>query len=147
MRSGVNIRRQRGQVLIILFLGSVLFGGTAAGLGWLYGGNNFKQLSKQLKNVVQEPERRKSLGAILEDLQSSAQGFSDSHERQVRALLEVLERHDATRAEVEGSLSRMDSLNQFSRRAMLDLRYKLRDGVSAQEWAGLFPPPLPAPGE
>lgn len=141
MRRPVNIRRQRGQVLIILFLSTVLFGGSAAGLGWLYGGNNFKQLRKQLKEVVHEPERRKSLGGILENLQSAAQGFNESHERQVRGLLQALERHDATRADVDRYLAEMDALNRFSRTAMLDLRYKLREGLSAQEWAGLFPPP------
>jgi len=141
MRRPVSIRRQRGQVLIILFLTTVLFGGSAAGLGWLYGGNNFKQLRKQLKTVVHEPERRKSLGGILEDLGSAAQGFNESHERQVRGLLKSLERHDATRAEVDRYLAEMDALNRFSRTAMLDLRYKLREGMSAQEWAGLFPPP------
>lgn len=141
MRRPVSIRRQRGQVLIILFLGSVLFGGSAAGLGWLYGGNNFKQLRKELKTVVHEPERRKSLGAILEDLGSAARGFGESHERQVRGLLQALERHDTTRADADRYLAEMDALNRFSRNAMLDLRFKLREGVSAQEWAGLFPPP------
>ena len=146
MKTGVSIHRQRGQVLIILFLGSVLFGGSAAGLGWLYGGNNFEQLRKQLKQVVQEPERRRMLGGVLEDLQSSAQAFNESHERQVGKLLEVLKNPATTKAEVDRQLADMDALNRFSRQTMLDLRYTLRQGVSAEEWAGLFPPPGPAQG-
>jgi hypothetical protein len=145
MRSGVSIHRQRGQVLIILFLGSVLFGGSAAGLSWLYGGNNFQQLRKQLKQVVQEPARRKTLGGILEDLQSSARAFSESHERQVGKLLDILKDHDTTKAEVDRQLADMDSLNRFSRQAMLDQRYALRQHLSAQEWEGLFPSPGSAP--
>jgi hypothetical protein len=146
MRNGPRIRRQRGQVLIILFLGTLLFGGSAAGLGWLYGGNNYEQLRKQLKKQVAEPERRKSLGRILERLQSSAEGHSESHERQVRQLLAILERHDGSRAEVDGKLAEMDALNLFARQTLLDLRYELRAAASAEEWTGLFPPPAPIQG-
>ena len=143
MRRQLNIRRQRGQVLIILFLGTLLFGGSAAGLGWLYGGNNYEQLRKQLKTHIAEPERRKSLGRILARLQAAAEGHSESHERQVRQLLGLLERHDASRAEVDARLAEMDGLNVFARQTLLDLRYELRAGVSAAEWTALFPPPEP----
>ena len=143
MKTQLNIRRQRGQVLIILFLGTLLFGGSAAGLGWLYGGNNYEQLRKQVKKHITEPERRKSLGRILEQLQSSAEGHSESHERQVRQLLAILERHDGSRAEVDGKLAEMDALNVFARQTLLDLRFELRAGVSAEEWTALFPPPEP----
>jgi len=143
MKTQLNIRRQRGQVLIILFLGTLLFGGSAAGLGWLYGGNNYEQLRKQLKAHVAEPERRKSLGGILKRLQSSAEGHSESHERQVRQLLAILERHDGSRVEVDGKLAEMDALNSFARQTLLDLRYELRGGMSAEEWTGLFPQPAP----
>lgn len=146
MRRGPNIFRQRGQVLIILFFSAMLFGGSAAGLGWIYGGNNFEQLRKQLKQVVPDEQRRKPLGQVLEQLQGTAEGYAGSHERQVRRLLEVLERHDGTPAEVDRILGDVDSLNAFSRKSMVDLRYQLRSGLSAEEWASLFPPPeSPAP--
>jgi hypothetical protein len=141
MNERFRIPRQGGQVLIILFLGTLLFGGTAAGLGWIYGGNNFEQLRKQLKHAVPEPERRKPLGRILEQLQSSAEGYSASHERQAKQLVGILKRHDGTRAEVDAQLAQMDALNLFSRHTMLDLRYQLRAGLSAEEWLALFPPP------
>jgi len=141
MNERFRIRRQRGQVLIILFLGTLLFGGTAAGLGWIYGGNNFEQLRKQLKQAVPESGRRKPLGRILEQLQSSAEGYSTSQERQAKQLTDILKRHDGTRAEVDAQLAQMDALNLFSRHAMLDLRYQLRAGLSVEEWTVLFPPP------
>ena len=98
---------------------------------------------KQLKTQISEPERRKSLGRVLKQLQASAEGHSASHERQVRQLLGLLERHDASRAEVDAKLAEMDGLNVFARQTLLDLRYELRAGVSAAEWTALFPPPEP----
>ena len=98
-------------------------------------------MRKQLKQVVPETERRKSLGRILEQLHDSAQGFNESHQRQIEKLLGSLRQHETTREQLERQLTELDALNEFSQRTMLDLRFRLREGVSAEEWARLFPPP------
>ena len=132
-------RRQRGQVLIAIFLASLLFGGAAAGLSALYDQVSIKRLHKAVKAQIQDPQRRQSLAMILDELDAAATSYSTSHARLASRLLEALERHETTRSAADQFLAELDALDRFSREALLQRRMQLREQLTVAEWNALFP--------
>jgi len=129
--------RQRGQVLIILFFGALLFGASAAGVGTAYDKATVKSMRTELKSVVPDSDRRQQLEALLDAWQKEGKQLLDGHHRHAKALLVVLERHDAKPADVDRILADVDDLDAAARTRMLDLRFELRKSLSAEEWVAL----------
>lgn len=132
--------RQRGQVLIILFLGTLLLGGAGMGLNAVFGEQSLKSIRKELKVLVPDGERRRQLDGILKRMGAAGDRFASDHKRHGTDLLLVMSRHEATPADVDRLVQEADSTNRELRRTLLDLRDELRSSVSAEEWRMLFRP-------
>jgi len=134
-------RRQRGQVLILLFLGTLLVGGSAASLGTVFSDARIKQIRASLKALVSEEPRRKSLDGTLDRLHAESRQAASIHGDQSKKLLELMQRHDAEPADFDALLAKADALTLESRRRLLDLRFELRQQLSSGEWQALFRQP------
>lgn len=143
MKAVNAMKHQRGQVLIAIFLGTLLFGGAAAGLSALYGEHTIKRLHKAVKAQVHEPARQKALSGIIDELGAAAEAYDSSHAKYVERLLDAFARHDTQPAEVAQILADLDGLNRFSRQALLERRMELRDLLSPAQWSALFAPTAP----
>jgi hypothetical protein len=134
----LNRRRQGGQVLIMLFLGALLFGASAAGLGTVFSKQSVKKIRAELKTIVPEPARRKALDASLDQLLTENEKLADAHREQGKRLLELMASHDAAPAAFDALTAQADALNLEARQRLLALRFELRSKLSAEEWRRLF---------
>jgi hypothetical protein len=135
----LNRRRQGGQVLIMLFLGALLFGASAAGLGTVFNKQSVKKIRAELKTIVPEPARRNALDASLDQLLTENEKLADAHREQGKRLLKLMASHDAAPAAFDALTAQADALNLEARQRLLALRFELRNGLSAEEWRRLFP--------
>lgn len=138
MRSASGRRGQRGQVLILLFLGALLFGASAAGLGTVFDKQSVKHLRERIATLVAEDDRRKALDGVLDRMLDEGARLADGHQEQGKRLLQLMQRHDATPAEFDALTAEADALNLDARRHLLDLRFALREKLTADEWRALF---------
>lgn len=140
------MQRQRGQVLIILFVGTLLFGASAGGLNAVFDESSLKSMRKELKVLIAEKERRQRLDRILAEMQDSGKRFAGERERHGDRLLALMSQHETAPAEVERLLADADSTNLQFRHILLGLRDELRASMSSDEWRALFKPAsAPAP--
>lgn len=133
--------RQGGQALILIFLGSLLLGGSSAGFGLIQGGRSVHDLQKDVKTLIPQEDRRRRIDAILDRWQDQAKSFDRSRSRFGKDFFALMHRHDASRPEFDRLIGEVDSVNSESRRTLLDLRHELRDSMTADEWRAVFRPP------
>ncbi|HVY04736.1 MAG TPA: hypothetical protein VHB46_02045 [Burkholderiales bacterium] len=132
------MRRQRGQVLIALFIGSLLVGGSAAGMRVLFDPDSTASLKKNLESQIADKDRLRRLDAVLDRLHDEGVKMQDDRERHGKALLALIQRHDATTAEFDTLLAGADADDAGSTRHLLDLRFELRQALTSEEWEKLF---------
>ena len=128
--------RQRGQALILLATW-LLVGGSAASALVVYD-RPASEIKKAVKRVLPEDERRKE---ILDDIDNwaSTQKQRDKDVAKGRdELLKALRRQDARRGGAEPVMAGLDQQFEAMDRDFLDLRFRLKERVSAAEWAQLL---------
>src|SRR5262245_52156565 len=128
--------RQRGQTLIIIFVGAFLLGGAATGL--MNTGKSATQLRKEIGRLVPDEDRALRLDGVIARIEKEAGRFRSEHARLGREALELIERHDAKPEEFERLFRQADALDAASRKTLLDLRFELRQGLSPEDWRSLF---------
>jgi hypothetical protein len=130
--------RQRGQVLIMIFLGTLLLGVSAGGMDSVFSERSIKALRKEMKSAVPDAARREKLEPLISSMDTEIRRFSSEHAHMGGELLALMARHDATPADFDRLLAQVDTLNTQSRNILLDLRFRMRAELSAQEWERLF---------
>jgi septal ring factor EnvC (AmiA/AmiB activator) len=136
-------RQQRGQVLIAIFLGGLLFGGALGGSAVLFGGLTPKQLTKAINAVEPDETRRKATDDVVKRLKKELKHLNSERSKFDKQALRALERHDTTPDDVAKLRSRADALNRESEEALLNLRFELRAHLSETQWKQVFPAPAP----
>ena len=132
--------RQRGQALILIFLGTLLIGGAMGGSGLFHTGRQIAELRERASTVVQDSFRRDAVGKTLDALEGEAKAYGSERTAIEKDAFAALERHASTRADLEVILARADALNARARETFLSRREELRARVNAEEWAGLWAP-------
>ncbi len=130
--------RQRGQTLIIIFLGMLLLGGASHALNEGLPGGSIKELRNQIKEVVKDPERKKALLAELDDWEKDSKGHSERYAAIVKDALEGFEKPDRTATDFEQAFSSADALNADIEQSFLNKRETLRGQLDAAEWRQIF---------
>lgn len=140
--TGAARSRQGGQVLILLFIGGLFLHGSAVGFSLLRGGKSVHDMKKEVRALIPQEDRRKSIDAVLDRWDDAARA-GDRHRSQMdKELLALMQRHDAARAEFDQLFGKADAFNAGSRQSLLDLRFAFRQEFSPEEWHALFPPPV-----
>ena len=96
-------------------------------------------LEKSAKTEVVDVERRDDAEAVLKEMQKRLKARAKGVDKGRDALGDLIKDHDATDAELEavwdGVIAEVDSFN----RDMIALRFDLKEHVTREEWAQLFP--------
>ncbi len=137
-------RRQRGQVLIAIFLGGLLFGGAAGSAVVWFGGRTPKELAKAIDAAEPDETRRKAADDVIKRLKKEIKHLNSERSKFDKQALRAFERHDTTPEDAAKLRSRADALNQESEAALLDLRFELRAQLSETQWREVFPAPAPS---
>src|SRR5262245_6815761 len=128
---------QRGQALIIIFVGAFLLG--AAGATLLDSGKSANELRRELAKRVPDEARLQRLYGVIAGMEKETERLASEHDRMAHEALDLLAKHDAKREEFESLLARAGTLNADSRKTLLDLRFALRQDLSPEDWRALFP--------
>ena len=132
--------RQRGQTLIIIFLGVLLLGGANHAFNHTPGGS-IKELRSKIKDTVQDPQRKEALMAQLDGWEKERKAHDDAYGKLVKDVLAGFENPAGTQADFEHLFQQADQLNTETERIFLDSHDALRGQLSDEEWRKVFPPP------
>ena len=133
-------RNQRGQALILIFLGTLLLGGAAGGAHGLFSAHQRHQLRKHIEATVTDPVRREALDLTLEAMEREAAHRSSEQAALEKELFDAMARHDTVPAVFEQLAARADASNTESNRTVLDLRFQLLRQLTDTQWRDAFAP-------
>jgi hypothetical protein len=136
-------RGQRGQTLILIFLGTLLLGATAA--GGVFGGTPLPVLRERVRETMSDQAQRARVDLTLDRIAAEAKGLDEERGQFEKDAFALLARHDATLADLQPLVARGDTLHQRRREAFLDLRFELRGELTAPQWRAVFASAASAP--
>jgi len=96
------------------------------------------QLQKQVAKVEPNKESRKAIDRTLHEIQGEVSRWQAVRSELSKDVFATLARHDASAADFQALEARTDAISAASRKALLDLRFSLRDQLSDTQWKGLF---------
>ena len=133
-------RGQSGQILIIL-VATLLLGGGGFAAGVVLTGKPVSALKKETLAMVEERNRRENVEAVFKRWDKDVERIDASREKNRKAMLALMRRHDARSAEFDKIYAESDAIEAQALDAGLDMRFALREQLSAEEWRRLFAPP------
>ena len=129
-------RGQRGQTLILIFLGTLLVGATAA--GGVFGGASVPVLRQHVREAMSDQAQRARVDRTLDRIADEARRHDEERRQFEGEGFPLLARHDATPADLQPLVARGDEAQLRSRKAFLDLRFELRSQLTEQQWRKVF---------
>jgi hypothetical protein len=101
----------------------------------------FDRVESRIKEHVKDKERRKEAEAVLGEMRKTREGVFAKIEVLSGKLSKAHAGHETPRADTEKILDELDALRRESWAKQLDARFKLRDTLTRDEWAQVFPAP------
>jgi hypothetical protein len=128
-------------MLIALLLGWLFLGGHGGGDLWFFGGRTPHELRTEVAKVVPDKEMQNTTDYNLTVIEKNYENLESQRSRLEKEVLAALERHGAPTEELQAIERRADELSADATRKMLDVRFVMREQLSAAQWRALFPPP------
>ncbi len=126
--------RERGQVLILLATGWLLFGGGAASTLVVYD-RPASEIKKAVKRVITDEDRRNVILADIGNWEYVQEKDDEKVSAGRKELLKTLRRKDAQRSELEPVMAKLDQTFILMDRDFLNLRFRVKKQVTGAEWA------------
>ena len=117
-------------MLIAILLGSLI----AA----LFGGDEMPPLADLVREQVTDEGRSGRAAGVAEDLEGALRDFEEARLTALDRLFEIDARHDATTADYEAIRIDFESRQEQAETSILDLRFRLKDEMTRDEWKALF---------
>lgn len=130
-------KMQTGQVLIIL-LGALFFGGSTAVVGTLGTGHSIDELKSRFGRAVKEPDRARAVRELLDRWEKEGKEYFKVSAESHKAVIKMVHRHDATRADFEAVTSQIDARDARNIDRFLDFRASIKQQVSREDWQAVF---------
>ncbi len=131
-----TVRRQRGQVLIIIFGAMFLGGGLAAGV--FSSGTAVKDMKKEIKQLDLDADREKQALDILEGWNDAVKPMWKANEKRVDEFFSLLEKQHTPAATLEALFVEQSGDAAEAEVKILMLRDELRATLTRDEWARVF---------
>jgi hypothetical protein len=133
------LRRERGQILILL-AGWLFFGGGASSALVVYD-RPASDVKKVIKRVITDTDRRDVILSELGQWKSDQKKLDKAASSDRKELLKTLRRKDAERSAAEPIMAKLDATFLEMDRKFLDLRFRVKEQVSSAEWAEIVARP------
>jgi hypothetical protein len=140
LRPSAGRTARSGQVLIVL-LGGLLLGGSAAAGCHFLTGRTASEVNKALKQSVEDTPRKKAARAVVKHWSEDAKGFLKRTEKRRKSLLELIKRYETQRSAIEAKFAEQDADVDRATGVVLDRRFVLRGELPAEYWSAVFPAP------
>ena len=102
--------------MLILLIGALFFGGSAAVIGSFGTGHSIDELQSRVTRVVKDPGRAKAAHRVLEQWKEEGKAFEKATAGSGQAILKLAHGHDATPAQVEAANRRRRARDRAVRR-------------------------------
>ena len=123
-----------GAALVGVYM--MLFGGSGDPAGKV-----LDRMENRIGEVVRDTTRRTGALAVVGELRTTRQGTFKSIESLSERLSKSHANHVAPRLETEKLLEELDPIWNEALKKQLDARFKLREILTRDEWAQVFPAP------
>lgn len=133
----MSAREQRGQVLIIL-AATLFMGGSSVVLGTLATGESIDAIKSKIRSVVKDPQKSRAAEQAVERWRDGARDYFKASNADHAAIVALVKRHDAARAEFDAVNSRMDERDARVVMEFIATRESLRKQLTREEWIALF---------
>jgi hypothetical protein len=126
-------RRERGQVLILLGMW-LFFGGGTSGALIVYD-RPVSELKESVEHVIPKGSQRDALESNIATWEYVQKLHVEAVDEDREQLLKLLRRKDTQRADLDPLLTKLDKRFVIMDWDFLNLRFKLKEKVSSEEWA------------
>jgi hypothetical protein len=109
----------------------------------LFGGSADTQLSfvpgeSEVRRVIEDPQRRQEIIAILDTMKSSERVLLDAYEGRYADLAELSLRHDAGMEQFRVIAADLEQTRQGVQKEWLDSRFSLKQRLTRSEWENIY---------
>ena len=126
--------------MLWILLATYLFGGGADGVnGSQLTTGMIDEWSRNTVTIVHDPARVEKAQKIFKELKKEIKSFEDTFSKSGGQLTKSYLDHAASKEQALATLSKMNSDWETMQLRAIDLRFELRNHISEQEWAELFP--------
>jgi hypothetical protein len=127
--------RERGQALILL--AAWLFFGGGASTALVVYERPASDVKKAVKRVIPDGSRREAMLSDIDQWESVQKKQDKSVRKEREDLLEILRRKGSQHYEADPIITKLDATFSEMDRKFLDLRFRLKEQVTASEWTEL----------
>jgi hypothetical protein len=121
-------------IALLIWLGSLLGNGAATPFG-----QATTQVQERIGSVVQDAGRRAAALAVIDRILEREERLGDGLEEDLRHFVAMAADHRHDAAMLEARIQPIAVTIRSTRDDLLDLRFALRDQLTAAEWAQVFP--------
>ena len=99
----------------------------------------FDQAKDTSKTAIADDDQRKEVQATLKTMTSRAKGYSKDANKVMKDMRKGFSDHEALAEHFDGFFTVMAALNTAYSNDIIEMRFDLRDQVTREQWADLFP--------
>ncbi len=99
----------------------------------------FERLEARMEEHVKDKARRKAAGKVFAEMRETREGLLKNFKGLTERLSKAHAGHTTPRADVEKILGEADAARTESWSKQIEARFKLRDTLTREEWAQVFP--------
>ena len=130
--------------MLIILIGALFFGGSAALIGSFGTGHSIDELQSRLTRVVKDPGRAEAAHRVLGQWKDEGKAYGKATTGSREAMLKLAHRHDGTRAEAQAIHREIDARDAQTIERFIAVREALKEHLSGDEWAAVFSPSAPS---
>lgn len=131
------IRKQRGQVLVIL-VGALFLGGAGLAAGVMASGDSLKKLEKSVKSLNLDDAREDQALDVLKRWKKAAKPVHKAHSKTGGVLMDLLEDQYTSAEALAEVFSEQADLTAGAEVQVVAFRDELRAILSISEWGRVF---------
>ena len=123
--------------MLIALLAAFLLGGGGAS-GAILTPSSVKAIGKSIEATVQDAERLEAASMAVKGLRAEVKAFDKTFAKSGKALTKLYKDHGASAEEMQSVLDDLNGEWSASQARAIDLRFKLKDLLTAEEWHAIF---------
>ncbi len=129
---------QRGQAnMLITMLAMYLFGGGLLG-GSMLTPADVDQIGERMELVLNDPAGLEASMLVLDELKTEVENFNEVFLNSGDTLRDLYLDHGADSKQIMGTLEALNLEWGATQNRSIELRYRLRESVTANEWVAVF---------
>src|SRR5262249_44061924 len=105
----------------------------------------FEQTATSIKKYVADEARQKQALALVSQMKTQSADYMQRREKLTEAVLKLTAKRTTPVSEIESAAQPLIADDRATAETLLDLRFKLKSVLTADEWAKIFPAPQPKP--